>query len=175
MEEKTSSQEKKQEWFRPIAIGLLIILIGTLLSIIWLEWAKIDIYDKHLKLVSTNALWSIILLLLLTVSWLGVTRQNLKKLLKEKPAQNVILLPQKKDSVLENYDKHKNGYYIHKKTKKSFCPTCLAAPKYHENELTINDDNYWCEASSCNYHKPLNPSDFYPNDDSEESPLNMPF
>ena len=89
--------------------------------------------------------------------------------------QNVIFLPQKKDSVLENYDKHENGYFIHKKTKKPFCPTCLAAPKYYENELTIKDDNYWCESSSCNYHKPVNPSDFYPDKDSGESPLNIQF
>lgn len=173
MEEKTSSQEKKQEWFRLIAIGLIIILIGTLLSIIWLEWAKIGIYDKHLKLVSTNALWSIILLLLLAVSWLWATTRKLKKRLEEKPPQNVILLPQKIDSVLENYDKHENGYFIHKKTKKPFCPRCLAAPKYYENELTIEEDNFWCE--SCNYHKPSSPSDFYPDNDSGESPLNTQF
>lgn len=98
MTEQKSSQEKRQEWSQPVIKGLLIIFVGTLLSNIWFGWVKIDIYDKHLKLVDTNVLWSIILLLLTATLWLLVTTNNLKKLLKEKQPSGVILLPQQKTS-----------------------------------------------------------------------------
>ena len=55
------------------------------------------------------------------------------------------------------YRKQSDGYYIHKLTKKPFCPTCLAEQKCYENELTQNKEkNYlYCEAPDCNYaHNP---------------------
>ena len=47
------------------------------------------------------------------------------------------------------YTKHENGYYVHKFTKKLYCPACLQDKDCRQNELTRNGIKFKCE--SCNY------------------------
>lgn len=163
MDELVESQEPKQVWLKPITIGLLIILVGTLLSIIWSGWVKIDIYDKHLKLLDTNVLWSIILLQLLGLGLLAAKlyqkTQALKKSLPQTKLpnaqrtifdlQNQLSKYEDREQVFLKYEKHESGYFVDKKTKQFFCPVCLQKPEHFENQLTQRNYNLFCE--SCDY------------------------
>ncbi len=68
-----------------------------------------------------------------------------------------LLIYEDKKTILANYINHEFGYYIHKETKKPFCPNCLQnfnPPR--ENPLT--ESKQYLDCASCDYNHLKNPA-----------------